>query len=99
MSCSCELLQDEVAAAEPEIDQRTTQLVSNHRWNVPGYKVCPISAIYSTTEAACLHHLRRALLTIVHRRDLATSLFSKLCMSIDIRCDLGRTMHVLYSLH
>lgn len=32
-------LQDEVAAAQPEIDKRTEQLVSKGRWQVPGYKV------------------------------------------------------------
>jgi len=31
--------QDEVAAARPDIDERTLQLVSKGRWNVPGYKV------------------------------------------------------------
>jgi len=31
--------QDEVAAARPDIDERTTQLVSKGRWGVPGYKV------------------------------------------------------------
>lgn len=31
--------QDEVAAAQPEIDQRTEQLVSKGKWMVPGYKV------------------------------------------------------------
>ncbi|KAL8752329.1 MAG: hypothetical protein Q9184_005769 [Pyrenodesmia sp. 2 TL-2023] len=29
---------DEVAAAQPEIDKRTAQLVSKGRWGVPGYK-------------------------------------------------------------
>ncbi|KAK4695477.1 F-type H+-transporting ATPase subunit d, partial [Lecanoromycetidae sp. Uapishka_2] len=29
---------DEVAAARPDIDQRTEQLVSKGRWQVPGYK-------------------------------------------------------------
>lgn len=33
------LLQDEVAAARPDIDQRTEQLISKGRWAVPGYKV------------------------------------------------------------
>ncbi|KAL8676670.1 MAG: hypothetical protein Q9186_006823 [Xanthomendoza sp. 1 TL-2023] len=33
-----ELTVDEVAAAEPEIDRRTEQLVSKGRWGVPGYK-------------------------------------------------------------
>lgn len=32
-------VQDEVAAAQPEIDKRTEQLVSKGRWQVPGYKV------------------------------------------------------------
>jgi hypothetical protein len=31
--------QDEVAAAQPDIDKRTEQLVSKGRWAVPGYKV------------------------------------------------------------
>lgn len=33
------MLQDEVAAARPDIDERTSQLVSKGRWQVPGYKV------------------------------------------------------------
>ncbi|KAI1100977.1 ATP synthase subunit D [Jackrogersella minutella] len=33
-----ELTVDEVAAAEPSIDEKTTQLVSKGRWTVPGYK-------------------------------------------------------------
>lgn len=32
-------LQDEVAAAEPSIDEKTSKLVSRGRWGVPGYKV------------------------------------------------------------
>jgi hypothetical protein len=32
-------LQDDVVAAQPEIDVRTEQLVSRGRWMVPGYKV------------------------------------------------------------
>ena len=31
--------QDEVAAAEPSIDEKTSKLVSKGRWSVPGYKV------------------------------------------------------------
>ena len=31
--------QDEVVAARPDIDDRTSQLVSKGRWQVPGYKV------------------------------------------------------------
>ncbi|KAJ4297554.1 ATP synthase d subunit [Kalmusia sp. IMI 367209] len=33
-----ELTVDEVAAAQPDIDKRTEQLVSKGRWAVPGYK-------------------------------------------------------------
>lgn len=33
------LVQDEVAAAEKSIDEKTTQLISKGRWMVPGYKV------------------------------------------------------------
>ncbi|KAI5252810.1 hypothetical protein E4T42_03185 [Aureobasidium subglaciale] len=33
-----DLTVDEVAAAQPEIDKRTEQLVSKGRWMVPGYK-------------------------------------------------------------
>ena len=40
MDANCWSLQDEVAAAEPSIDQKTAQLVSKGRWVVPGYKVC-----------------------------------------------------------
>lgn len=32
-------LQDDVAAAEPSIDEKTSKLVSRGRWGVPGYKV------------------------------------------------------------
>ncbi|KAJ1335680.1 ATP synthase epsilon chain [Microdochium nivale] len=40
-----ELTVDEVAAAEPSIDEKTSKLVSRGRWNVPGYKVCYCPAI------------------------------------------------------
>ncbi|OWP05766.1 ATP synthase D chain, mitochondrial [Marssonina coronariae] len=33
-----ELTVDEVAAARPDIDEKTSQLVSKGRWSVPGYK-------------------------------------------------------------
>lgn len=35
-----DLTVDEVAAAEPSIDEKTAKLVSKGRWMVPGYKVC-----------------------------------------------------------
>lgn len=34
-----DLTVDEVAAAEPSIDEKTAKLVSKGRWDVPGYKV------------------------------------------------------------
>jgi hypothetical protein len=34
------MVQDEVVAARPDIDERVSQLVSKGRWQVPGYKVC-----------------------------------------------------------
>jgi hypothetical protein len=34
-----DLTVDEVAAAEPSIDEKTSKLVSKGRWSVPGYKV------------------------------------------------------------
>lgn len=38
-----DLTVDEVAAAEPSIDEKTAKLVSKGRWAVPGYKVsCPL---------------------------------------------------------
>lgn len=36
-------LQDEVAAAQPEIDEKTSSLVSKGKWMPPGYKVCSFS--------------------------------------------------------
>lgn len=33
------LLQDDVATARPDIDERVSQLVSKGRWQIPGYKV------------------------------------------------------------
>jgi hypothetical protein len=35
-----DLTVEEVAAAEPSIDEKTAKLVSKGRWMVPGYKVC-----------------------------------------------------------
>jgi F-type H+-transporting ATPase subunit d len=32
------MTQDEIAAARPDIDEKTSQLVSKGRWSVPGYK-------------------------------------------------------------
>lgn len=40
MRLSCN--QDEVASAQPEIDEKTASLVSKGKWMPPGYKVCGI---------------------------------------------------------
>ncbi|RYP64834.1 hypothetical protein DL769_006509 [Monosporascus sp. CRB-8-3] len=37
-----ELTVEEVAAAEPSIDEKTAKLVSKGRWSVPGYKLGPV---------------------------------------------------------
>ena len=59
-------LQDEVAAAEPSIDEKTAKLVEKGRWTVPGYKVrtnihtlFPPSVLFSHTPAnsGCFPHL------------------------------------------
>ena len=46
-------VQDEVAAAQPDIDKRVSQLVSKGRWAVPGYKVrrsiSPLSGLIADT--------------------------------------------------
>ncbi len=44
-------IQDEVAAAEPSIDEKTANLVSKGRWSVPGYKVSFIKSV-TTLEMA-----------------------------------------------
>lgn len=42
--------QDEVAAAQPDIDKRTEQLVSKGRWAVPGYKASPKPMVVDAIE-------------------------------------------------
>ncbi|KAF2116945.1 hypothetical protein BDV96DRAFT_598773 [Lophiotrema nucula] len=44
-----DLTVDEVAAAQPDIDKRTEQLVSKGRWHVPGYKLPGLNAILDLT--------------------------------------------------
>ena len=39
--------QDEVAAAEPEIDKRTEQMVSNGKWMPAGYQVYHNASCYA----------------------------------------------------
>ena len=45
-----DLTVDEVAAAEPSIDEKTAKLVSKGRWSVPGYKArcIPLLSLYIT---------------------------------------------------
>ena len=52
-----DLTVDEVAAAEPSIDEKTTKLVTKGRWSVPGYKVrvyCRLTATSCQTEMLTL---------------------------------------------
>ena len=64
-----DLTVDEVAAAEPSIDEKTSKLVSKGRWSVPGYKVrCALDP---------RARRRRQHADPVHRRDSATSPFFK----------------------
>lgn len=35
-------IQDEVMAAQPEIEKRVEKMVANHRWMPAGYKVCAL---------------------------------------------------------
>ena len=61
MDRSDAFFQDEVAAAEKSIDEKTNALVSKGRWMVPGYKVC---ATLRMTEAHDSdNHNRRSLAT------------------------------------
>jgi hypothetical protein len=64
-----DLTVDEVAAAEPSIDEKTAKLVSKGRWSVPGYKV--------RFAAVCRSALRYTCADDFHRRDSATSLYYK----------------------
>jgi hypothetical protein len=59
---------DEIAAARPDIDEKTAQLVSKGRWEVPGYKVrlrqsrhCLIRCATSDT---CIGEIWRSVITI-----------------------------------
>ncbi len=65
-----DLTVDEVAAAEPSIDEKTSKLVSKGRWSVPGYKVrcCGLDPRFRR---------RRQHADPICRRDSATSPFFK----------------------
>jgi hypothetical protein len=65
-----ELTVDEVAAAEPSIDEKTAKLVSKGRWSVPGYKVGSTPSLLGTL-------LNRWIADPPNRRDSATSLCYK----------------------
>jgi hypothetical protein len=68
-----ELTVDEVAAAEPSIDEKTSKLVSKGRWSVPGYKVR-----LGLDPRPRRRRRRRGLhADILRRRNSATSLSSK----------------------
>lgn len=62
-----ELTVDEVAAAEPSIDEKTAKLVSKGRWSVPGYKVRLPHRIMPFL------FRNNVKLTFANRRDSATS--------------------------
>lgn len=51
--------QDEVAAAEKSIDEKTNALVSKGRWMVPGYKVCGLLLLEAVSDTDS--HSRRSL--------------------------------------
>lgn len=76
-----ELTVDEVAAAEPSIDEKTSKLVSKGRWSVPGYKVRSWLVFY-------FHRATRAFFSdkqhadYINRRDSATSLSCKQLLTI-----------------
>ena len=42
-------IQDDIAAAEPSIDERTEQMVVKGRFLVPGYKVCRARRLFEET--------------------------------------------------
>lgn len=54
-------LQDEVAAARPDIDEKTSQLVSKGRWAVPGYKVRNVARFASQCINQFIGEIRRPL--------------------------------------
>lgn len=58
-------LQDEVAAAEKSIDEKTTQLIAKGRWMVPGYKVRSTSFISSLIRQFADPRRRRSLATLL----------------------------------
>ncbi len=71
-----DLTVDEVAAAEPSIDEKTAKLVSKGRWSVPGYKVrccCALDMRFGRRRRRRCQHADP-----VCRRDSATSPFFKL---------------------
>jgi hypothetical protein len=65
-----DLTVDEVAAAEPSIDEKTAKLVSKGRWSVPGYKVR-----FAAVRRSALRYTYADDLN--NRRDSATSLCYK----------------------
>ena len=61
--------QDEVMAAEPELDKKVENMVKNHRWMPPGYKVRETLSLKT--------RVTHSLTDICCRRNLATCLSSR----------------------
>lgn len=72
-----ELTVDEVAAAEPSIDEKTSKLVSKGRWSVPGYKVRFVVFYFSASPSLSRNAPRLLTVPPPNRRDSATSRFCK----------------------
>jgi hypothetical protein len=77
------LSQDEIAAARPDIDEKTAQLVSKGRWQVPGYKVCVNQSCHRSTSRSAaetqIGKIWRSLIAII---DFYLS-FLSLCTIVD----------------
>ncbi|KAL8387465.1 hypothetical protein RB595_009884 [Gaeumannomyces hyphopodioides] len=100
-----ELTVEEVATAEPSIDEKTSKLVSKGRWTVPGYKASCTSCATSSVSAYCAHtdsHRRRNSATCRCYKQLGLALLPLVYASIvDRRIEPGQpvveaaTSHVL----
>lgn len=71
-----DLTVDEVAAAEPSIDEKTAKLVSRGRWSVPGYKVRLLHGSHKSCKVHMLTfaagEIRRSFRTLVVVSPLCT---------------------------
>lgn len=94
-------MQDEVAAAEKSIDEKTTQLISKGRWMVPGYKVRG-SFVRGTRLSSTDTLYRRSLATwpLCNRPKRHLTGFPFVYSSIvDTRTRGGRRQSLLYPIH